>query len=136
MLDQLESPPSHPSTQFSPSAQSPLARPADHLDIPSASPPPFSPPLPGLPVALEYQPPQPRAPRRGDMAWGVVISILIAKGVGWMLFGMLMISNVRDDYAGPVAVGAAFVVLGLGIAGSLAWTRRSQQIPSQQHTPR
>ena len=92
--------------------------------------------FPPAPVALEYQPPQPRASRRGDMAWGVVISVLIAKGVGWMLFGMLMISNVRDDYAGAVAVGAALIVLGVGLAGSLAWTRRSQQIPPQQHPPR
>ena len=105
-----------------------IARADQPLDIPASQPP--------LLVALEYQPPQPRAARRGDMAWGVAISVLIANGVGWMLFGMLMMSNVRDDYAGPVAVGAAFIVLGVGIAGSLAWTRRSQQIPSQQQHPR
>src|SRR5687768_14734702 len=69
--------------------------------------------FPPAPVALEYQPPQPRNPRRGDMVWGVVISVLVAKGVGWMIFGMLMmVARVRDDEAGPVAVGAAFIVLG------------------------
>jgi hypothetical protein len=94
------------------------------LDIPSSSP--------QVPVALEYQPPQPRASRRGDMVWGVVISVLVAKGVGWMIFGMLMmVTRVRDDEAGPVAVGAAFIILGVGIAGSLAWTRKQQAAPSQ-----
>ena len=103
-----------------------IARPAHSLDIPSAesSPPPL--------VALEYQPPQPRAPRRGDMVWGIIISVLIANGVGWMLFGMLMVARMRDDEAGPIAVGAAFIVLGAGIAGSLAWTRRQQQQPPNQ----
>jgi hypothetical protein len=109
-----------------------IARADQPLDIPASQSPPPPPP----PVALEYQPPQPRAARRGDMVWGVAISVLIANGVGWMLFGMLMMSNVRDDYAGPVAVGAAFIVLGVGIAASLAWTRRQQQIPAQQHHPR
>ena len=98
-----------------------IARPAHSLDLPSSHASP--------PVALEYQAPQPRAPRRGDMVWGIIISLLIANGVGWMLFGMLMISRMRDDEAGPVAVGAAFIVLGAGIAGSLAWTRRQQQSP-------
>ena len=101
-----------------------IARADQALDIPLSQPQP--------PVALEYQPPQPRASRRADMVWGVVISFLLAKGVGWMLFGMLMIARVRDDEAGPVAVGAAFIILGVGIAGSLAWTRRQQQIPQQQ----
>jgi len=101
-----------------------IARADQPLDIPASHPP--------LPVALEYQPPQPRAGRRGDMAWGIVVSVLIANGVGWMLFGMLMIARMRDDEAGPVAVGAAFIVLGLGIAGSLAWTRRAQRIPPRQ----
>ena len=93
---------------------------ADHsLDIPSSQSPP--------PVALEYQPPQARARRGGDMVWGIVISILVANGVGWLLFGMLMVTRMRDDEAGPIAVGAAFIVLGAGIAGALAWTRRQQQ---------
>jgi hypothetical protein len=100
-----------------------IARPAHSLDIPSAESAPPPPPL----VALEYQPPQPRAPRRGDMIWGILISLLIAKGVGWMLFGMMMVARMRDDEAGPIAVGAAFIVLGAGIAGSLVWTRRRQQ---------
>jgi hypothetical protein len=95
---------------------------ADHpLDIPSSQSSP--------PVALEYQPPQPRARRGGDMVWGIVISILIANGVGWMLFGLLMLTRMRDDEAAPIAVGAAFIVLGAGIAGSLAWTRRQPQLP-------
>ena len=96
--------------------ESPLVRPADHLDVPP-------------PVALEYQPPQPRARRGGDMVWGIVISFLIAKGVGWLLFGTLMVTRMRDDEAGPIAVGAALIVLGAGIAASLAWTRRQQQMP-------
>jgi len=107
MIDRLESPP--------------VPRPADHLDVPP-------------PVALEYQPPQPRARRGGDMVWGVVISILIANGVGWLLFGALMMNGARDDNAGPIAVGAAFIVLGIGIAGSLAWTRRQQQLISTQNS--
>jgi hypothetical protein len=98
-----------------------IARPAAHpLDIPPPSS--YSPP-----VALEYHTPQARPRRRGDMAWGIAISVLIANGVGWLLFGMLMSDGWRDDYAGPVAVGAAFIVLGVGIAGSLVWTRRQQQ---------
>jgi hypothetical protein len=95
-----------------------IARPCtDPLDMPAAPPP----------VALEYQPPQPRARRRGDMAWGIAVSVLIANGVGWVIFGFLMINGYRDDDAGPVAAGAASIVLGVGIAGSLAWTRREQQ---------
>jgi len=62
------------------------------------------------------------------MVWGVVISILIANGVGWLIFGaLMMLARVRDDEAGPVAVGAAFIVLGVGLAGSLMWTRRQPQ---------
>jgi hypothetical protein len=95
--------------------ESPVARPADHLVV---SPPP--------PVALEYQPPQPRQRRTSDMIWGLIISVLIANGVGWMIFGSLMMMGQRDDHAGPVAVGAAFIVFGAGLAGSLAWTRRRQ----------
>jgi hypothetical protein len=109
MIDRLDS-----------SSSSSLTRPEHSLDIAASQSPP---------VALEYQPPQPRLARRGDMVWGVIISLLIANGVGWMLFGMLMMARVRDDEAGPVAVGAAFIIFGLGIAGSLAWTRRQQQSP-------
>ena len=63
------------------------------------------------------------------MVWGIVISVLVANGVGWLLFGMLMATRMDDDIAGPIAVGAAFIVLGAGLAGSLAWTRRQQQMP-------
>ena len=107
MIDRLESPP--------------IPRPADYLDVPP-------------PVALEYQSPQAPARRRGDMVWGVVISILIANGVGWLLFGALMMTGARDDNAGPIAVGAAFIALGAGIAVSLAWTRRQQQPTSTQNS--
>jgi len=101
--------------------ESPPDRPAHSFDDSTLQPPP---------VALEYQPSQAQAPRRRDMVWGVVISILIANGVGWVIFGMLMmLARVRDDEAGPVAVGAAFIVLGVGLAASLAWTRRQQHQP-------
>ena len=102
-----------------------VARPSHPLDIPSSESPP---------VALEYQPPQPRARGGGaDMVWGVVISVLIANGVGWLLFGAMMMTGARDDNAGPIAVGAAFIVLGVGIAGSLAWTRRQQTAQQRIH---
>ena len=61
------------------------------------------------------------------MGWGLLISFFFAKGIGWFVFGLLMMAGYRDDYAGPVAVGAAFITLGAGTAGSLAWSRRQQQ---------
>ena len=61
------------------------------------------------------------------MVWGVVISVLVANGFGWVIFGLLMMAGQRDDNAGPIAVGVAFIVLGAGLAASLAWTRRQQQ---------
>ena len=84
------------------------------------------------PVALEYQPPQPPTRRRGDMGWGLLISFFLAMGVGWFIFGALMMIGHRDDHAGPIAVGAGFFVLGAGIAAALAWTRRQQQAVPQQ----
>jgi hypothetical protein len=83
---------------------------------PSPSPPP---PL----VALDYQPPQP-ARSRSDMGWGLLISFCLAMGAGWFTFGALMMTGQRDDNAAPIAVGVAFLTLGAGVAGSLAWTRR------------
>lgn len=61
------------------------------------------------------------------MTWGVIISILIANGVGWVLFGWLMMARYRDDEAGPVAVGAAFIVLGGLLGASVVWSRRQQE---------
>jgi hypothetical protein len=100
-----------------------IPAPAPLVPPPSSQPPAFA---PAPPVALEYQPPQPRR-GRGDMGWGILISVFLAKGVGWFIFGALMMMGYRDDHAGPVAVGAGFFVLGAGIAGALAWTRRQQQ---------
>ena len=78
------------------------------------------------PVALEYQPPQPRAARAGDMGWGLLISFFLAMGVGWFMFGALMMAGYRDDYAGPVALGAGFITMVAGTAAALTWTRRRQ----------
>lgn len=84
------------------------------------------------PVALEYQPPQPPQ-RRGDMGWGLLIGFFLAMGVGWFIFGALMMLGHRDDHAGPIAVGAAFMTLGAATAGTLVWTRRPQH--QQQRLP-
>jgi hypothetical protein len=98
----------------------------DRLEPSIARPAVSDPEIASPPVALEYQPPQRRGPRSNDMVWGVIISVLIANGVGWLLFGALMMTGARDDNAGPIAVGAAFIVLGAGVAASLMWTRRQQ----------
>jgi hypothetical protein len=48
-----------------------------------------------------------------------------------------MMMGYRDDLAGPTAVGAAFIMLGAGIAAALAWTRRQEQKqPQHQHPQR
>lgn len=83
--------------------------------------------LPPPLVALEYQPPQPGGGRRrGDMGWGFLISFFVAFGTGWLIFGSLMMAGKRDDHAGPVALGAASIVLGAGVAASLVWSRRQR----------
>ena len=66
------------------------------------------------------------------MSWGVFISFLLAMGAGWFTFGWLMMMGHRDDHAGPIALGAAFMVLGAGVAASLSWTRRRQQQQQDQ----
>ena len=72
---------------------------------------------------LDYAPPAAR-PSRRDTVWGIIISVLLANGVGWAAFGFLMMLGQRDDHAGPIAVGLAFITLALGLAGTLFWTRR------------
>jgi len=79
-------------------------------------------------LPLEYAPPAQR-PSRRDAVWGVVISILLANGVGWLSFGMGMVTGMRDDYAGPIAVGLASITLGLGLAGTWSVTRRFTSSP-------
>jgi hypothetical protein len=72
---------------------------------------------PALPVTtLDYASPPPRGSSRRDTAWNIVIGILLANGVGWATFGLLMMNGYRDDDAGPVAVGLASVTLGLSLA--------------------
>ena len=88
----------------------------------------MTPPPDGVPpVALEYQPPQPSRRRMGDMGWGILISLFLANGAGWFVFGALMMLGHRDDHAGPIAVGVAFMVLGAALAAPLALSRREQR---------
>ena len=68
------------------------------------------------------------------MGWGVLISVFLAMGVGWFIFGALMMLGHRDDHAGPIAVGAGFITLAAGIAAALTWTRLRQS--QQRHSSR
>jgi hypothetical protein len=75
-------------------------------------------------LPLEYAQPQPRTSRR-DLWLGLLVSFFLANGVGWMIFGILMREGWRDDHAGPVAVGLAFIVLALSLAATILWLRRA-----------
>ena len=79
--------------------------------------------VPPLPT-LDYAPPTPRKASGRETIWGVFISIFLANGVGWIAFGALMMNGQRDDHAGPVAIGVAFVILALGLLGTMYVTRR------------
>jgi hypothetical protein len=57
------------------------------------------------------------------------ISILIANGVGWLIFGTLMVARVRDDEAGPSP--SAPPSLSWASAWPLSWRGRGRQ----QHQP-
>jgi hypothetical protein len=83
-----------------------------------------APPLP----TLDYAPPA-RPVRRLDAFWGILISVFLANGVGWMVFGALMMAGYRDDNAGPFAVGAASIALAAGLAGTFYVTRRFPSSP-------
>lgn len=72
---------------------------------------------PAIPLAtLDYAPPPPRGTSLRDMVWGIMVSVFLANGVGWSVFGLLMMIGYRDDHAGPVAIGLASVTLGLSLA--------------------
>jgi hypothetical protein len=73
--------------------------------------------------------PSPLGRGRRDAIWGGVISFCLAMGSGWITFGFLMMMGQRDDHAGPIAVGVGFIVLGLGLAGTLLLLRRQPPFP-------
>ena len=79
-------------------------------------------------IPLGYAPPEQGRRSRRDMWWGIVISVFLANGVGWLTFGFLMMQGMRDDHAGPMAVGLAFITLGCGLAGMLYWTRQHRRM--------
>ena len=39
----------------------------------------------------------------------------VAFGVGWLIFGILMAMGMRDDHAGPIAIGVASLVFGVSL---------------------
>ena len=58
---------------------------------------------------------------------GIAASMFICGGVGSLLFGALMGLGWRDDHAGPVAVGAAFMGLGACFVAMIVWFRRNER---------
>lgn len=58
---------------------------------------------------------------------GIMASVFVSSGFGLLLFGALMGLGWRDDHAGPVAVGAAFIGLGGSFIAMLVWFRRTER---------
>ena len=74
-------------------------------------------------LPLEYASPMAR-PSRRDAVWGVVISLVLANGVGWLSFGVGIVSGMVYDGAGTIALGLASIALAAGLAGTWLVTRR------------
>ena len=62
---------------------------------------------------LDYAPPEPS--RKSRTAMFIAGGFFVAFGVGWLIFGILMANGMRDDYAGPIAIGGASVVFGVSL---------------------
>jgi hypothetical protein len=92
----------------------------------ATTPPPPQSSVPPAPLPLEYEPPRAAQPPggRAQLALGIFASLFFATGIGMALFGMLMAAGFRDDNAGPIAVGVAFLVLGAGFVALMVWLRR------------